>query len=124
MELIELSALVDAFDLQRKSRLAADKVAKELKRQEEDMQQRLITILYENDSYFASGKNVRVKLNVTSKPVANDWQKVYAYMKENDAMDLVQKRLHYSAIDDRIENGEEIPGIEFVQINKLSIGKI
>ena len=124
MELIELSALVDAFDVQRKERLAADKVAKALKRDEEEMSQRLIAVMYENEAHFAAGKNVRVKLNVTSKPVANDWQKVYDYMMENDAMDLVQKRLHHSAIDDRIEEGEEIPGIEFVQVNKLSIGKL
>ena len=39
-------------------------------------------------------------------------------------MDLVQKRLHYSAIDDRIENGEEIPGIEFVQIRMRWVGQI
>lgn len=124
MELIELSVMVDEFDSTRTRRLDADKTAKAIKKEEDELSRRIIAVLYENDTYFAAGKRVRVKLNVTTRPVATDWQVVYDYMVVNDAMDLVQKRLHYAAIDDRIENGEEIPGIEFVEVTKLSIGKI
>ena len=124
MELIELSVLVDNFDRKRTERLDADKVAKSLKQDEDDMSSRIIAVLYENDTYFAAGKRVRVKLNVTTKPVATDWSVIYDYMVENDAMDLVQKRLHHAAINDRLDEGEEVPGIEFVEVTKLSIGKI
>ena len=124
MELIELSVLVDNFDRKRTERLDADKVAKSLKQDEDDKSNRIIAVLYENDTYFAAGKRVRVKLNVTTKPVATDWSVIYDYMVEKDAMDLVQKRLNHAAINDRLEEGEEVPGIEFVEVTKLSIGKI
>lgn len=124
MELQEIAALVDEYDEIRDHRLSVDKQAAYLKRQENELSDRLITILYDNEMMYVAGKYKRVKLNITSVPKAEDWDVIYEYMKEKDAMDLVQKRLVASAINDRIEEGEEIPGIVFVQINKLSIGKI
>ena len=124
MELMELSALVDEYDSLRNERLAADKVAALLKKRESAVAERLIEEMCAQDTFFCASKSRRVKMTPISKPKAVDWGIIYAYMKENDAMDLVQRRLHETAINDRIEEGEEIPGIQFIQVNKLSIGNI
>ena len=124
MELMEIANLVNLFDLAREARLAADKEAANLKRLENELQDRLIRIMHDQDMHYVAGKYKRVKLNVTEKPIVEDWPAVYGYMVEHDATDLLQKRLHEGAVKDRVDNGEVIPGIAYVEINKLSIAKI
>tara|TARA_R110000737_G_scaffold41837_2_gene62526 strand:+ start:1216 stop:1590 length:375 start_codon:yes stop_codon:yes gene_type:complete len=124
MELAELGAMVDKFNVLYRERLAADKVAAALKKTENGLKERIIAILIDQEVHFAAGKDVRVKLQTSTKAVAENWGDVYEYMIANDAMDLVQKRLHEGAIKARVEEGIVIPGIEFIEVNKLSIGKL
>jgi len=124
MELAELSALVDTFDEARQKRLAADRTAKDLKSKEVRLKEEIMHEMLDQDVGFAAGLKIRVKISKKSKPQATDWSKVYEYMVENDAMDLVQKRLHEGAIKLRLEDGIEIPGIEFYEVTDLSIGKL
>ena len=124
MELAELSALVDTFDGARQERLAADRTAKDLKGIEVKLKQEILHEMLDQDVGFAAGLNIRVKLQTKSKPQATDWDKVYQYMVMEDAMDLMQKRLHEGAIKLRLDDGIEIPGIEFYEVNDLSVGKL
>lgn len=43
---------------------------------------------------------------------AVDWNAIYQYIDENDAIDLLQKRLTPTAVTDRFNAGEHIPGVE------------
>tara|TARA_R110002153_G_scaffold24492_3_gene78137 strand:- start:140 stop:514 length:375 start_codon:yes stop_codon:yes gene_type:complete len=124
MELAELGQLVDEFNKSYRRRLEADKLAAEYKKLEGGLKERIIAILIDQGVGFAAGRDVRVKLQTTTKPVADNWGEIYEYMITNDAMDLVQKRLHEGAVKLRIEDGVVIPGLDFVEINKLSIGKL
>ena len=124
MELEQLADLVDEFTVARDLRLAADKEAKALKKTESTLKARVIDELIRNSATMVGGSTHRVTLQVKTKPQAEDWPLIYKYMKEKDAMDIVQRRLLGSAIDDRIEEGEEIPGIIFVQVNDLSVAKL
>ena len=124
MELMELTALVDQYDAARDQRLAADKEAAFLKREENELADRLITEMYSNETFYCAGHTKRVKMTPVQKPKVTDWPALHEYMVKNDAMDLMQKRLHEGALADRLEDGEKIPGFEYVQVNKLSIGKI
>lgn len=124
MELAELSKLVDAFNEARTERLKADKIAAGLKSAENQLKQRILHEMLDQDVGFASGKAIRVKLQTKEKPKCNDWSALHEYMVKNDSMDLMQKRLHEGAIKLRLEEGIEVPGIEFVEINDLSVGKL
>ena len=124
MELAELSMLIDEFNIARNRRLAADKEAKALKSIEVEMKDRILGEMIEQQVGFAAGMDIRVKRKTVNKPQAADWDQVYKYMVDNDAMDLVQKRLHERAVNDRFEDGITIPGIEFYEVNDLSIGKL
>jgi len=124
MELAELSALVDTFNQARNKRLAADKEARALKSVETKLKEQILHVMIDQDCGFAAGMDVRVKLQTKSKPQATDWSLVYDYMIQNDAMDLVQKRLTESAVNARLEDGIEIPGIEFYEVNDLSVAKL
>ena len=124
MELAELSMLIDEFNIARNRRLAADKEAKALKSIEVEMKDRILGEMIEQQVGFAAGMDIRVKRKTVNKPQAADWDQVYKYMVDNDAMDLVQKRLHERAVNDRFEDGITIPGIEFYEVNDLSVGKL
>ena len=124
MELIELAALVDEYNATRHQRLLADKEAAALKKEEKVIHDRIIDVMFTNDTYVAAGQQAVVRLQQTEKPIVEDWVSYYNYMTEHDAMDLLQKRVHESALKDRLEAGEEVPGVTFVEVNKLSIGKI
>jgi len=124
MELAELGKLVDDFNVARNLRLAADKDAKRLKSIEVEMKDRILGEMIEQQVGFAAGMDIRVKRKTVNKPQAADWDQVYKYMVDNDAMDLVQKRLNATAVNDRFEDGITIPGIEFYEVNDLSIGKL
>ena len=124
MELMELTALVDEYDEARNHRLEVDKQAAFLKRAENDLADRLIAEMYSNETFYCAGHHKRVKMTPVQKPKVTDWLLFHTYVVEHDATDLLQKRLHEGALGDRLEAGEEIPGFEYVQVNKLSIGKI
>ncbi len=124
MELAELSKLVDQFHNARTVRLAADKAARDLKSSENRLKEQILHEMLDQDCGFAAGMEVRVKLQTKSKPQAADWNLVHQYMVDNDAMDLVQKRLHEGAIKARLDDGVEIPGIEFYEVNDLSVAKL
>jgi hypothetical protein len=124
MELMELKALVDEYDRAREERLAADRVAAKLKRDETILHDNIMGELIGNDVMYAGGTYKRVKRNIIDKPKVEDWSAVHAYMREYDAMELMQKRLHEGAYTERTEDGIIIPGIVLIEVNKLSIGKI
>jgi len=124
MELAELGQMVDKFNTIYRKRLDTDKLAATYKKNENELKDRIIAILIDQGVGFAAGRDIRVKLQTTTKPVADNWGDIYEYMIANDAMDLVQKRLHEGAVKLRVEDGVVIPGLDFIEINKLSIGKL
>jgi len=124
MELAELSHKVELFVAKRDERLAADKEARRLKAQEDSLAEELISEMRRNETYFCAGTTHRVKLNPSTRYRVADWPAYYQYMLDHEAMDLLQKRIHESALNDRLEDGEQIPGLEQVEVVKLSIGKI
>ncbi len=124
MELAELSKLVGEYDEARNLRLAADKKAAELKNTEGKLSSRLIDEMRSQQVGFAASETRRVKLNTKTKPVADDWPVIWAYMQAFDAMDLVQKRLHEGAVQERLDDDKVIPGLVFVEVDSISIGNI
>jgi hypothetical protein len=124
MELAELSKLVAEYDVKRIARLAADKYAAALKKNETALAERLITEMRSQGVNFCASGTRRVKMTTKQKPKAEDWPKIWEYMAKFDAMDLVQKRLGEAAVQERLDDGIEIPGIVWVEVDTLSIGNI
>jgi hypothetical protein len=60
-----------------------------------------------------TGTYGRFEVERKSKPVprTEDWTKVWAYIRENNAFDLLHKRLTETAVMARFNANEPIPGI-------------
>lgn len=118
----ELADLADQWVSTQQKRLAADKVAKALKADEDACSARLIREFREQKLTGIGGKLVRVGMdpNPDNVPVISDWQKYYAYIKDNDAWEMLERRPGKLACRERWEAGEIIPGCDKFPVYKLS----
>lgn len=123
MELKELSLLVDNFAKTRDARIEKDKEAAALKAEENELKDRLIAIMRDQKVATVGGSEFVVTHRVKMKPVAQDWSEIYAYVRDNDAFDLLQKRLTEGAVKLRWEDNIVIPGIGSYGVDELSISK-
>lgn len=62
-----------------------------------------------------------ISKSTTTVPVVNDWEKFYDYIHKNDAFELLQRRASTQAWRDRVEDGEEIPGVSSFSKETLRI---
>ena len=117
----DLSALVDSYLSARRERLDYSKVLADFEKAEKERKQELIKYLIENKLTAAGGSIGITKLQKKLKPQASDWEEVYRYIKNNDAFDLLQRRLTEGAVKLRWEDGIKIPGITAYEVYDLTI---
>lgn len=117
----ELGALADEFWATKTKRLAADKVAKELKTAESVLEARLIEQMLRAQISSIGGKTVVLGLPTpTQEPVVTDWAEFWQFIKDQDDISLFEKRPGRAAIKERWESGETIPGVGKFPVYKLS----
>jgi hypothetical protein len=112
-----ITNLVAAYDAKRTERLAADKVAQALASEEAALKQELINALNDNKLTVAGNNYVQFTLRRKTRYQAVDWEQVHQYIIENDAWDLMQKRLSDAAVEER---GAAIPGVASYEFDDLS----
>jgi len=71
------------------------------------------------DSY--SSDQIGISVRKSSVPVAKDWDKIYSFIKENEAFDLLQRRLAPTAWRDRVEEEGPIDGVDIFNKTTLYI---
>jgi hypothetical protein len=70
------------------------------------------------------GKFGLVKLQESIEPISTDWRLTWDFIKEHDAFELLHKRLTVTAVKERWEHGEEVPGVGRVPKYNLSVSKL
>lgn len=110
MDLAALKVLAVNYNVAKALRLVADREARELKSKEDEYGDALIAICRDQGAGIDLG-GVVVEYDTTLVPVAQDWNAIHEYIKDNDAIDLVHKRLTESAVKLRWDDGIAIPGV-------------
>lgn len=123
MSIKDLPTLIEAYAEKRDERLVLQRRTDQLKKEETQLKDDLILALQEANLTSAGGTDHKVTYKQETKPVAGDWNEIYRYIQENDAWDLMQRRLLESAIKERWEDGVEIPGVVSFPVDKLSLSK-
>lgn len=108
----------------RQMRLKIQKDVDALAAREAELKTYIIENLPKQDAIGISGSIARVTLGTKTKSVVEDWEKVYDYVVENEAWELLQKRINDAAVKDRWEAGEEIPGVGRFQSIEVSCVKV
>lgn len=107
----------------RDTRHALQKFVELLEKRESSIKEFLINKLPKGKSSGVRGKIAYVEINTKAIPAVKDWPKLYAYIKKNDAFELLQKRVTESAVEERWENGTDVPGVEKFNVVKVSCTK-
>lgn len=96
----------------RKQRLSLQREADLLEQKEKALTNELVNVMISRNLDTLTDGEDQVTLVTTNEPVATSWPMLLDYIRQNDALDILQKRLTPSAIKARWAEGQEIPGTE------------
>lgn len=121
-----MGACADLLFATREKRLAADRVAAELKAEEESIKQHIVDNLAKEDLTGGAGKTHRVQVVRKWKPRVDPtkWDKFYAWVSKNKRFDLLQKRLADVAVKELLAEGKKVPGVEQFHYVDVSLTKL
>ena len=123
IEEMDLGSCIDALYTKRAERLAAEKVVKDMKSVELVLRVRIKDLLDAVSLEMGAGKLATTSIHRSTEPTVVDWPAVYAFIKENDAFDMLQKRLSPTAVKDRWDEDIVVPGIDKFNTWDLSLTK-
>lgn len=112
------AALIDQLGALRDQRLAKQKEVDELKKREAELEERILQRFtadelagVKTDAYAAS-RSTRVI------PTVSDWDTFWRHVLETGDSSLIQRRVGQKAVQERWEDGREVPGVEpFTQVS-------
>jgi len=117
----QLPDLVDAYIAYRTQRLIKDKEAAQMKELEEQIKDAIISKFKEQGITGLGASNGFVKMTSTLEPQGQDWPAIWEYIRDTNQFDLLHKRLTNTAVRERWEAGEQIPGVGVQEVFRLSV---
>lgn len=120
----QLGQCADKLYELRNKRLEMQKAVDAVEAEEKALKEHLIQNLPKSEASGVAGKVARVTIVTKVVPQVKDWDKLYAYVKKNNAFELLQRRLTDGAINERWDNGKEVPGVEPFNAISVSINKV
>lgn len=118
---VNLGQLLTEAKAKQTARLAADRLAAQLKKDED-----AILALLQVELEAIGLDNLEVgelscRIEEKTKPYIVDWSELEGYIRENGALDLLHKRLTETAVKLRWEDGIQIPGVGISHERKLKL---
>ncbi len=107
----------------RTKRLAAEKKINAMKAEESELKGHAVQLLQANRLDAGRGKLATVTRNTKAIPTVEDWDELYAFIKKEDAFELLQRRPALGAFRERWDNEETVPGVKRDSIIELSLTK-
>jgi hypothetical protein len=122
-EALGVGDFIDLLYMKRAERLNKQHEVEAMEAEEKVIREKIISMLEEQGLGMGGGGTATASITrrVVASPV--DWQAIHTYIKENDAFDLLQKRINDTAYRDRLEQGEVVPGCEPYTVVGLSLVK-
>ena len=112
--------LLFKLDVERKG---LTKKAKDIEERQIKLRKWLIDRLPKSMSGLA-GKLARITIDTKEVTQVKDWENFYAYILKKKRPDLLQRRPAEAAIEELLENGEDVPGIEKFRFKAVSVKKL
>ncbi len=95
----------------REQRLAMQRDVDELAKVETQLKDFFINSLPKSDASGIAGRLARVQITTKIIPTVEDWDKLYAFVKKQNAFYLLQRRVSESAVKELWENNKQVPGV-------------
>lgn len=119
-----LAACADLLYLTRQDRLTAQKVVDELQERETALREYLINNLPKSEATGVQGGVARATVVLKEVPRVEDWDALYAYVKKQNAFELLQRRVSNAAVEERWELGKQVPGVSKFNAVTISLNKV
>lgn len=110
------------YALQQERKAAADVVA-QFKKRETAADDYILQNVLIDDTLGSKGTSGNISKKKSVIAVVNDWPAFHKFIAENEAFELLQKREAITAVRERWDNGEEIPGLERGQKVSVHVSK-
>ena len=120
---LTLSELLDKSTALRDEAADHERIAKDLKAEKRIIDQMVVDMMQSMGISRTGTDKVNATVIHKRLPNVTDWDAFYSYVNENDAPYLLQRRVSQKAIEEIIELGGEVPGIEFYEEDQLSLRK-
>lgn len=122
----QLAELADQYWLVYQERLAADKVAAELKTRENQLSAKLTEEMLNQKLTSIGGKLLKVSLPTEPDyvPAVNDWNEFYTFVMSSKDLSLLERRVSKAAIKERWAADISVPGISKFPVYKLSKSQV
>jgi hypothetical protein len=120
----EMGTCADLLWKLDQERKAIIKKAEAIETRQVALRKHIIDNLPKSKATGVAGRLARVKIDVKEILQAKDWDKVYKYILKVKRPDLLQRRLSEGAINEIIEAGHDVPGVEVFRCKVVSLGKI
>lgn len=120
----ELSEKVNQYIDLRAKRLKMEGEAEIVHEQERKVRAEILEALKTSGAGGIAGKTHRAEVVRKTTPQVADWSMLYEYIKENNAFELIQRRLSNPAVKERWDDKVEIPGVVPVEVDDLSVTKL
>jgi hypothetical protein len=124
-----LAAAADQLYNTRNQRLALERQAEELQKQETALREHIIANLPKSSATGIAGKLVRVSVENKEVYTVKNWDKYHAYIlkaaaKDPGAWSLMNKAANTAGLKAVWESGIKVPGTEKVLVPTLSMNKV
>lgn len=119
-----IGACADHLYQVRADRLARQKVVDDLQAEETALREHIIQTLPKSQASGVAGKLARVTVVTQAIPQVKDWTRFYQYVHKHKAFELLQRRLSKGAIEERLEGGAKLPGVELFNAVTVSLNKL
>ena len=114
---------IDKYYQLRAQRLNLEKEVKERKRTEKAYMEHIVAQLRSINMENGGGRVANASIKEVEVPTPKDWPAIWEFVKENNAWDLLQKRLSGKAVQERWDQEIVIPGIDTFTKVSLSLTK-
>lgn len=117
-----LSSAIDQLADLREARLAKDREARELARQESEAAGAIADVLKQQGLRSATGVTGRIDLKEDLLFTVDDWDALLRFAARKGNSDLIQQRVAVTAARARFEDGKTLPGLTPVRRLRPVIG--
>ena len=115
-----LDEVLTNLSLAKKAYSALSKEADEAKSHQNVLVNMVIGMMDQAGITTAGNDCISVSVGSDIMPTVEDWEKVFEYVKENDAWHVLQKRISAGAYRELLNMGEKVPGIKPFDKAKLN----
>jgi hypothetical protein len=118
----DLIHLVNDVALKETLRLRKDRESRELKVEEDAAKALLIQYMEkEGITDYTTPDGIQARVAVIDKPYISAWDELEKYIRENDAVDLLERRLSKKAVVLRWDDGVPVPGVGLARESKVTV---